>query len=95
MISLRSLSFGACNEIAKATSIWPIICSKPETTPEVETVTRRLERPKPRSSSMISNAGMRFFMLSKGSPMPIITTLVIGRRPVSFSRPISRAARQT
>ncbi|CSC47949.1 Uncharacterised protein [Vibrio cholerae] len=44
---------------------------------------------------MISNAGMRFFMLSKGSPMPIITTLVIGRRPVSFSRPISRAARQT
>ena len=26
--------------------------------------------------------------------MPIITTLVIGRRPVSFSRPISRDARQ-
>ena len=57
--------------------------------PEVESVTRRFESPKPKSSSMISIAGTTLVRFSSGSPMPIITTLVIGRTPVVFT------ARQT
>ena len=44
---------------------------------------------------MISSAGITLFKFSNGSPIPIITTLVIGRRPVSFNEPIILAARQT
>ena len=66
-------------EIASATSIISPSLSSAGTTPEVDKVTRRLERPKPKSSSMISIAGTTLLRFSSGSPMPIITTLVMGR----------------
>ena len=45
MISSRNSSFGACREIANATSIFSRIISNAGTTPEVESVTRRLDKP--------------------------------------------------
>ncbi|MNP34740.1 hypothetical protein D3C76_1280440 [compost metagenome] len=94
-ISSRMASFGACSEIASATSIISPSLSSAGTTPEVESVTRRLDRPKPKSSSMISIAGTTLVRFSSGSPIPIITTLVIGRVPVTFAAPTIFAARQT
>ncbi|MNY39869.1 hypothetical protein D3C86_1745770 [compost metagenome] len=90
MISERSSSFGACREIASATSIWSPNMSRAGTTPEVERVTRRLEMLKPKSSIISFMAGTTLARLSSGSPMPIITTLVMGRLP-----PTTLAARHT
>lgn len=44
---------------------------------------------------MISIAGTTLLRFSSGSPMPIITTLVMGRTPVVFTAPTIFAARQT
>ena len=50
--------------------------------PEVLKVTRRLDKPKPQSSNISSIAGTTLLRFNKGSPMPIITTLVTGLIPV-------------
>src|SRR3954453_12781528 len=49
------------------------------TTPEVLTVTRRRDRPYALSSSMTYRAATTLSKLVSGSPIPIITTLVIIR----------------
>ena len=51
------------------------------TTPEVESVIRRLEMPIPSPSATISRASRTASKLYSGSPMPIITTLVTKRPP--------------
>lgn len=86
---------GGVQEIASATSIISPSLSSAGTTPEVESVTRRFDRPKPKSSSMISIAGTTLVRFSSGSPIPIITTLVIGRWPVILAAPTIFAARHT
>ena len=61
----------------------------------MDKVTRRLDNPYAKSSSIISIAGTTLATFNKGSPMPIITTLVIGRTPVTPKLPIIFDARQT
>ncbi len=46
--------------------------------PDVDSVTRRRDRPYALSSSMRRSAGTTLSKLASGSPMPIITTLVMG-----------------
>ena len=94
-ISSRISSFGACREIANATSILSRKLSSAGTTPEVESVTRRFDKPYAKSSSIISIAGTTLFTFNNGSPIPIITTLVIGRTPVTPKLPMIFEARHT
>ena len=48
------------------------------TRPDVDSVTRRRDSPYALSSSIRRSAGTTLSKLASGSPMPIITTLVIG-----------------
>src|SRR6185437_1761857 len=96
--SLRNSSSGACSETASATllrSASLYICG---TSPEVESVTRRRERSKPKSSRKISSAGTTLRKLASGSPMPMRTTLLTMRsRAESWAKEpaSSRLASQT
>ncbi len=64
------------------------------TTPEVLSVSRRLDNPNARSSCIRSVALTTFLKLYNGSPIPIRTTLVIARRPAR-PPPSSKCASQT
>lgn len=65
--------------MASETSVTSPNLSSAGTTPEVLTVTRRLEMPYARSSIIRFMASTTLSKFSNGSPIPIITTLVIGR----------------
>src|SRR5690606_17138899 len=94
-ILLRNVSFGACYEMAKATSISSLSLYNAGTTLEVLSVTRRLDKPKELSSSIINMAGTTLAKLYKGSHISIMTTLVTGFTPVSPNGPNNLFTRQT
>ena len=80
--SFLNSSVTACNDTARLTSQTWLNLYIAGTTPEVLTVTRRLDKPKVKSSIIRFMAATVLSKLSKGSPMPIMTTLVI-----LFSKP--------
>ena len=73
--SFRNSSRTACREMARATFSSSPVRAIPGTTPDVDNVTRRREKPRPSSSSAISKACLTFSKFNSGSPMPIITML--------------------
>jgi hypothetical protein len=79
MMRLRISSLGACRLTARATGRAWASLRMLGTTPEVESVTRRRDRPYAWSSSMIDIASTTGWKLLSGSPMPIMTTLLTGR----------------
>ena len=60
------------------------------TTPEVDSVMRRLEMPRPSPSDTISSASRTASRLYSGSPMPIMTMLVTQRSPVGMTPSVGR-----
>ena len=60
------------------------------TTPEVDSVMRRLEMAMPSPSATISSASRTASKLYSGSPMPIITILVMQRSPVGITPSVGR-----
>src|SRR6185312_10616076 len=96
MMRLRISSLGACRLTARATGNACASLRMLGTTPEVESVTRRRERPYARSSSMIDIASTTGWKLLSGSPIPIITTLLtgLGERVSRASGPAPSASRR-
>ena len=76
----RSASSGACRLTASATGHSAASRSICGTRPDVETVTRRRDSPYALSSTKSLRAGTTQSRFASGSPIPIITTLVIGAR---------------
>src|SRR6185437_5326381 len=76
---VRNSSLGACSDTASDTSATSPSLSIIGTTPAVESVTRLDASPKPRSSRIRLIALTTLSKFSSGSPMPIITTLVMRR----------------
>ena len=73
--SSRRESTGACRDTANETAHASRRRLRAGTTPAVETVTRRCASPYPLWSVMILRAGKTASVLSRGSPIPIMTTL--------------------
>ena len=84
MMSLRSVSLGACRLMARVTGRSKAASLRmPTGTPTVLTVTRRALRPRPQSAVRAVSAGKTFLRLAMGSPMPMNTMLLSPPTPGS------------